>query len=216
MFEFTYITECIAALIALVFYNKYKHLPIKYILLILWLTVIAETCARIPALRIEGTNHFIYNCFLISAYPLLYLVVFKYIKNPLRKKFVGGISILVVAILLYNAITTPFLTVFMVYMFSLTIIGLVIILLLYAVDILNNRKRIVIKSRLEMFIFTGYLLFGISYIPLTFILTGYNDLNLSEGAMDILENIQKSTVIVMNVIFVIGFIYTKPNNLIKN
>jgi hypothetical protein len=208
--DFTYILECLAAIIATVFFHKYKHLPIKLIALILWGTVIAETCARFPSLRIGGTNHFIYNCYLVTAYPLLYLIIYRHIKNPIRKKYVGAISILVVSIMLFRAFTTPFLTEFMVFMFSLSIVGLVIILLYYAVDLLKNNTRIILKHKLELFIFSGFMLFGISYIPLSFILTSEDFLQLSREAINVLSNLQNSTVILMNVIFIFGFIWTKP------
>lgn len=212
MTDFTFIFECFAAIIATVFFYKYKHLPIKLILPILWLTVIAETCARIPSLRIEGTNHFIYNCYLITAYPLLYFSIYKHIQNPIRKKSVGIIALIIFSVMIYRAFISAFITKFMVYMFSLSVIGLVILLLYYAVDLLKNNKHIILKNKLELFIFTGYLFFGISYIPLSFVLTSEDFLRLSREALNTLSNIQNSTVIFMNVIFIIGFIWTNPRN----
>lgn len=212
MSEITFITEFVAAIVALVFYYKYKHLPIKYTLLVLWLTVIAETCARFPSLRIGGTNHFIHNCYFLTAYPLLYLIIYRHIKNGIRKKYVGAISILVISIMLFRAFTTPFLTEFMAFMFSLSILGLVIILLYYAVDLLKNNTRIILKHKLELFIFSGFMLFGISYIPLSFILTSEDFLQLSGEAINVLSSIQNSTVILMNVIFIFGFIWTNPRS----
>jgi len=199
-----------------VFFYKYRHLPVKLILPILWITVIAETCARFPSLRIDGTNHFIYNCYLLTAYPLLYLIVYRHIKNSIRKKYVGAISIIVVAIMLFRAFTTPLLTEFMVFMFSLSIIGLVIILLYYAVDLLKNNARIILKNKLELFIFSGFMLFGISYIPLSFILTSEDFLQLSDEAINTLSSIQNSTVILMNLIFILGFIWTNSRENTSN
>lgn len=216
MTDFTFIVECLAAVIATVFYTKYKHLPIKPILLILWLTVIAETCARIPSLRIEGTNHLIYNCYLVTAYPLLYLTIYHHIKNPIRKKYSRIIAISVVGILFLRGFTTPFLTKFMVYMFSLSIVGLVPLLLYYAVDLLKNNKQIILRHKLELFIFTGYLIFGIAYIPISFVTTGTELLSLSREALDILFNIQYMIVILMNAIFIFGFVWTKPRKTISN
>ncbi len=199
-----------------VFFFKYRQLPIKLILPILWLTVIAETCARFPSLRIEGTNHFIYNCYLISSYPLLYLIIYRHIHNSIRKKYVMAIALIVVGVMLFRSFTTPFLTKFMVYMFSLSIIGLVILLLYYAVDLLKNNKRIILKDRLELFIFTGYLIFGISYIPLSYFTTSSDFFELSREALTIFSNIQQGTVILMNVIFIFGFIWTNSHQTSSN
>lgn len=100
----------------------------------------------------------------------------------------------------------------MVYMFSLSIIGLIVLLSYYAVDLLKNNKRIILKDRLELFIFTGYLIFGISYIPLSYFTTSSDFLKLSREALTIFSNIQQGTVILMNVIFILGFIWTKPKD----
>lgn len=216
MVDIAYILEWIAAIAALVFFYKYKHRPIQLIIVLLWLTVLAETAARIPSLFIDGTNHLIYNCYLITSYPLLYYIIYRHIQHPLRKNIVMIIAFLVTSIVLLRAFTTPFMTQFMVYMFSVCTIALVIILLLYAVDVLKSNRRIVLKNSLELFVFVGYLFFGIAYIPLSFVLTSDDFIRLSRGAISIFSAIQNATAILMYALFIFGFIWTDSRRNLPN
>lgn len=208
--DIAYISEWIAAIAALVFYKKYRHTPIKTILWILWITVIIESCARIPAFFIQGTNHLYYNCYLITVFPLLFYTIYTHTLDTTRKKTIAVISSIAVAIIIVRAFTTPFVNSFMVYIHSLAMITLLIILLIYAVDLLKDRQPIVLKHRLELFIFSGFLLFGISFIPLSFFVTGNGFYPLSAQALDVLYTIHMVLVLWMYVLFVFGFIWTRP------
>ena len=216
MLEPAYIFEWLAALAGLVFFYKYKQFPIKWVLVLVWLTVFVETAAKFQVLFIDGTNHLIYNCYLITSYPLLYYIIYSHMQHPLRKKIVAGIAIAVTTAMLFRAFTTPFLTTFMVYMFSLAVIGLVAILLLYAIDLLKSNNQITFKNRLELFVFAGYMIFGISYIPLSYVLTSFEFIQLGPETMSILYGIQNSTVIFMNILFIVGLIWTDPRKQISN
>lgn len=213
--EITYIIEWIAAIIALLYYYKYRYTPIKTVLWILWITVAIEFCARITEWRIEGTNHFFYNCYILTVFPLLYYTIYRHIKQASRKKAIRIISLLTLVILIIRAFTTPFLTQFMVYMYCLGMLALIINLLFYAIDLLKNNAQIVLKNKLELFIFTGFTLFGISYMPLSFFMTGADLFDLSLKGYTILQNLQLSIVIVMNMLFIFGFIWTlkQPRNI---
>ena len=208
--DFAYISEWIAAIAALVFYKKYRHTPIKTILWILWITVIIETCARIPALFIEGTNHLYYNCYLIIAFPLLYYTVYKHTLASGLQKTIAILSSIAILIMIVRALTTPFTTSFMVYMHSLAMLTLLIILLIYAVDLLKETQPIVLKHRLELFVFTGFLFFGISFIPLSFFVTGNSFYELSKDALEVLYVLQMILVLLMYFLFVFGFFWTDP------
>ena len=208
--ELAYISEWIAAIAALIFYKKYKHTPIKTILWILWITVAMESCARIPAIFIQETNHLYYNCYLITVFPLLFYTIYKHTLAPKRKKSSAILSSIAVVIMIVRALNSPFSTAFMIYMHSLAMITLLITLLIYAIDLLKDTEPIVLRYRLELFVFTGFLLFGISYVPLSFFVTGNSVYELSREALDILYSIQMIIVLFMYLLFVFGFVWSRP------
>ena len=208
--DLAYISEWATAIVALLCYKKYRHTAMQPIVFILWIVVAIEVCARIESIRIEGTNHIYYNAYIITIFPLLYYTIYKHTLVAHRKKRILIISAITIAIILLRAVTASFLTHFMIYMYILAMIALVINLLIYAVDLLKTNMRIVLKNRLDLFIFSGFLIFGVSYIPLSFFMMGLPIFELSASATGMLSSLQLSIVVLMNIIFILGFFWTSP------
>jgi len=178
--DLAYISEWATAIVALLCYKKYRHTAMQPIVFILWIVVAIEVCARIESIRIEGTNHIYYNAYIITIFPLLYYTIYKHTLVAHRKK----------CILIISAIT--------------------IAIILLAVDLLKTNMRIVLKNRLDLFIFSGFLIFGVSYIPLSFFMMGLPIFELSASATGMLSSLQLSIVVLMNIIFILGFFWTSP------
>jgi len=168
-----------------------------------------EVCARIKSIRIEGTNHLYYNLYILLVFPLLYYIIYRHTIAPHRKKKIVIVSAIALAIIIVRVFTTPFLTHFMVYMYILAMITLVINLLIYAIDLLKTNQPIVLRYRLELFIFCGFLIFGVCYIPISFFMIGLPFFTLSQEATMVLNQIQMPVVILMNTLFIFGLFWTK-------
>ena len=205
-----FISECMAAIVALLCYHKYKHKPIRTVALLLWVAVIFEAGARLYIIAGNDNNHWIYNCYALLFYGIFYKMVYDHIHNPTRKKIVLTLSVIMFMAIIFRAITTPFLSRFMTHTFNMATIVMALQLMYYAIDLLKSDDRFILKDNLEIFIFGAYLLFAVSFIPLSPLLFGiWLEHFLSQNTIDVLATIQGGILIFTNLILIYGFLWTK-------
>lgn len=204
-----YISEIIAALVATIFFYKYKHLPIKTILYILWIAVITEGMARVYS-HYYHNNHWVYNLYAFLFYTLFYKMIYDHIKNKTRKRLVLVIATIMMTAVIIRGFTVPVITFYMSKTYSIAMVVMVFLLMIYAVERLKSDDSLRVKNELALFVFTAYLVFGISFIPLAPFLTGQMDFNYSRAMLDILRGVQTATLLFANALLVFGFIWTKP------
>lgn len=209
-----YISEIIAALVATFCYFKYKHLPVKIVLLILWIAIITEAGARIYSYYYHN-NHWVYNLYALLFYILFYKMIYDHIEKRKRKNIVKWLSFAMISIIIICAFTTPVITQYMSSIYSIAMLVLIIQLLFYAIDRLKSDAPLKLKNELELFVFVGYLIFGISFIPLAPFMVGQMGTQYSRDMIDTLQAVQTVALVVMNVILVFGFIWTTPKKVGK-
>ena len=210
-----YISEILAALVGTFCYFKYKHLPIKTVLAILWIAVITEAIARIYS-HYYHNNHWVYNLYAFLFYMLFYKMVYDHITNDKRRRIVKWLSIIMFIIIIIRAFTVPVITQYMSTIYNIAMLLLVVLLMYYAIDRLKSDAPLILKRELELFVFTGYLIFGISFIPLAPFMTGQMGGQYSDTLLTSLRAIQTITLISMNSILIFGFIWTRPKTYSKN
>jgi hypothetical protein len=179
------------------------------VVLLLWITVVAEIAARVYTAVGYDNNHWIYNVYAILFYGLFYKMVYDHIHHPTRKKIVAITAIVMFLAIIFRAITTPFFSLYMVHIFNLATFVMVFHLMYYAIDLLKSDANFRLKNNLEIFIFGGYLLFAVSFIPLAPFIFGIWMPDLSQHYYDLLRDIQGGIVIVMNLTFIYGFVWTR-------
>ena len=205
-----YISEGLAAIIATVFYYKYRHLPVRLILIILWTAVLTEIGASAYTHYIYPNNHWVYNLYSFIFYTLIFKMVYDHINNRVRKKIVASLAVLTIIGIILRAMTTSVLTRYMTSAYNLAMAVMVIISLFYAIDRLQSDAPLKPKKELELFIFGAYLLFGISFIPISWFRVGQLGTEYSQSFHDNLLTIQGVVLIVMNSLLIVGFIWTRP------
>lgn len=203
------ILQCLAAIVALLCYPKFKAKPIRMVLLLLWITLVAEIGARAYTAAGYDNNHWIYNVYAILFYGLFYKMVYDHIHHPTRKKIVAISAIIMFLAIIFRALTTPFFSLYMVHVFNLATFVMVFHLMYYAIDLLKSDADFRLKNNLEIFIFGGYLLFAVSFIPLAPFIFGIWMPDLSRQYYELLGDIQGGIVIVMNLTFIYGFVWTR-------
>ncbi|WP_405227174.1 hypothetical protein [Dokdonia sp. Asnod1-B02] len=204
-----YISEIIVALVATIFFSKYKHLPIKTILYILWIAVITESMAKIYS-HYYHNNHWAYNLYAFLFYILFYKMVYYHIENTTRKRIVTWLSTAMIIAIIIRAFTVPVVTHYMSIIYNIAMILLVVLLMYYAIDRLKSDAPLRLKNQLELFVFSGYLLFGVTFIPLSPFMVGQMDFQYSRELLNTLRAIQTFSLVVTNIILVFGFIWTDP------
>lgn len=204
-----YISEWLAAIFALIFFYKYKSKPIRTVLFILWIAILAETGARLWIDIGHANNHWIYNCYAILFYGLFYKMTYDHITNKKGRKAVATLSIIMLLAILFRSLTTPFATRFMSHTFNIATGIMVLNLMYYAIDLLKSNVPFVLRERLEAFVFTAYLLFAVSFIPLSPLVFAIWGKGLSLETGNTLSDIQGVILIFMNLMLIFGFIWTK-------
>ena len=206
------IIQCLAAIVASVCYPKYKHKPVRMVLLLLWIAVVAEIAGRVYTAVGFDNNHWIYNVYSLLFYGLFYKMVYDHIQNLTRKKIVATTAIIMFLVIGYRAFTTPFLTRYMVHVFNIATFVMVLHLMYYAIDLLKSNANFKLKHNLEVFIFGGYLLFSVSFIPLAPFIFGIWLPDMSRSIYTLFSDIQGVIIIIMNLIFIYGFLWTKEQH----
>ena len=204
-----YISEIIAALVGTLLYYKYNHLPIKTVLLILWIAIITEAMARMYS-HYYHNNHWVYNLYAFLFYILFYKMVYDHIENTTRKRIVKWLSIIMIIAIIIRAFTVPVITHYMSITYNIAMILLVVLLMYYAIDRLKSDAPLKLKNQLELFVFSGYLLFGVSFIPLSPFMVGQMGIEYSRDLTDTLQAVQAISLVFTNIILVFGFIWTDP------
>lgn len=207
-----YISELLAAITATIFFYKYKYLPVRLILVILWAALLTETGAHLYSTYVYPNNHWVYNLYSYIFYILIFKMVYDYIENATRKKIVATLAILTILAITARALTTPVLTRYMTGTYNIALGIVIIALLYYAIDRLKSNAPLRPKQELELYIFSGYLLFGISFVPISWFRMGQLGFDYSESFDATLRLIQMITLVAMNALFIFGFIWTQPKS----
>lgn len=204
-----YISELLAAIAASIFYYKYKHLPVKMVLLIVWIAVITEGVARIYS-HFYHNNHWVYNLYSFLFYLLFYKMIYDHIKDKTRKRILLALSIAMMGAIIIRAFTVPVITHYMSHAYNIAMLVLILQLMYYAVERLKSDAPLKVKKELELFVFGGYLVFGISFVPLSLFAFGQTGSTYSDELHIVLQSIQTFALVTTNLILIIGFIWTRP------
>jgi len=195
----------IAALTAILFYDKYKHTVLKYFVWILIYTFLNEFSAKYVYYWLE-TNVVMYNVYNTIFFLYFFYVFYNFVKNKTYKKWILYSAVLflavtVVSVIVVNAYFNNLMTSY--------ITGACLIIfciILYYIEILSDSRVLYIKEDLLFWISVGLLLFYVGYIPIKISREFFSDNN---DLFVTLFNVQRVLIIIMNSCFILGFLWTK-------
>lgn len=168
------------------------------------------TVAKLYTVYVYPNNHWIYNLYTFVFFGLFYKMVYDHIQNSTRKNILAALSLLMMLGLIVRAVTTPVLTHFMDRAFTAGTIVMIFNLMYYAIDLLKNNQKIQLKSNLQFFVFAAYLIFGITFIPLSYFLFGQAGDGYSDRFYTVFRAIHTAAIVGMHGLLIFGFIWTKP------
>ncbi len=204
----TLISELMVAIVATLFFYKYKHLPVRIVLVILWLGLFADVGAGLYTKYVFPNNHWVYNLYAFLFLALFYKMIYDHVEDHRRRRVITIISTIMLGLFVFRAATTPVLTRFMEKTFTVGIIVLIINLLYYAIDQLKSDRNLKIKNKLEYFVFAGYLIFSLTFIPLSYFIFGQQGHRYSDNLYETFFTVQKISLLFMNGLLIFGFIWT--------
>ena len=209
--------ELIAAIFGVVFYYKFKHTPLKYFLYILWYITISEFFAGfIWSHKIDfflyndnkglAYNFWIYNLLYFVFFNVVFYIYYNYIKTA---KYRLLILTFIIGYIIISIINWSFLQNFgsetSVLPYILGSFFLIICVIFYFIELLKSDKIVQFHKLLLFWISVGLLLYHAGTIPFTIKSNSY----IHMPNIDNLYYINHILAIVMYLIFIFGFVWSK-------
>lgn len=205
--------EVLAALLGTMYFYKYRNTSLKLWIILLYLAPLAEIVGTWYSNHITYNNHIVFNVYNIVTHLILLKMIFDLITHPKRKQvalWIIGLTVLVFGInCTYASIFTDFLTLYKGSQTALVIIALA----LYLIDILKSNEVLNFRDNLPYIVFSGYMIFNIVYLPIYFTYEYIVRMKIgNETIYPVLHTVQGGSVIIMNVLFIFGLIWTQTNH----
>jgi len=197
--------EGIAAITAILFYDKYKHTVLKYFAWILVYTILNDIIA-IYVYRLYGINVVQYNVYNFIYFLYLYYVFWSFIRSKTYKRWIVYCIGIFLAASFINILTANFIFENQMVAYVVGACLVIFCIILYYIEILSDSRILYIKEDLLFWISIGLLLFYVGYIPIKIsreFFSNYEDVFVT------LYNVQRILIIIMNSCFIIGFVWTK-------
>lgn len=194
--------QFIAAIIASIYFEKYRKSSEKYFVFFLWFTFLIEITASIIKSNYPNTVSWLYNVYSFVSVGFYFYWYYEILKTKHLRIAVIVFSVLFVFITtLAYVLPEEFKN--RGYAFVVGSIGLLVLILFHFYQLLNSNEVLVIKHKLSFWISTGLLLFYVGIIPLVLLSKTLTISPLSNVIIKISLNI------ILYGCYIIGFIWTK-------
>ncbi len=213
--DFVLYSELLASIIGSIYFYKYKHTPVRYLLYLLWYITLTEFTSWYASENdVFGFfdqngihyNYWFYNLLKIVTFSTLFFI---YLKSINTKKYQEWIKIF---FSIYIIITIVNWSILQSFIFEMSetpkIVGsifLIITILFYFIELLKSDKIVTFHKTLLFWISVGLLLFYSGTIPFTLKTNGYATI----PGIHELFLIVYILAIIMYLIFTFGFIWSK-------
>ncbi len=198
------ILEIVTALIAVVFYQKYKTTRLKYILFLLLYIAINEVIGSYIREKITNYNALLYNIYNVIYFIYLFLLYRKYVIKLKYKKYISIFIICYLISFVFNGFRENYFIEFQSFPYILASSFIILSIIFYFIEILNSERVLNIKKNLLFWISVGLLLYHVGIIPFRIVRNYYS----SATELSILFMINVILTILMNICFIIGFIWS--------
>lgn len=202
--------ELLSAVFSIVYYYKYKKVPIlKFFPIILWYVFLNELLGFYIRIYISDHNAIIYNVYYGIFFTYLFILFRKYLKRKKFKSVVTAFLIVYFFTFFIEGFFKNYLIEFQTIAYVLAAVQLIIIIILYFIEILESDKVLVVGKNLLFWISVGLLLFYVGYVPYRIIRNFYTELTHSS----LLIAVNVTLTVIMNVCYIIGFIWSDRKQL---
>ncbi|WP_024772282.1 hypothetical protein [Aquimarina macrocephali] len=197
-------SEYISAIVAILFFFKYKNTQLKYFAFILIYVALNELLGGY--LRDSGIsyNYIIYNIYNIITFSYFFLLYRNHLKKKLYKKTVMAFFVIYLLAVLINGFYQNYLNQAQTTPYILASVFLIVSIIFYFIEILNSQKVLYVNKNLLFWISIGLFLYYIGIIPFRIITNSF----ASADSHNYLFLIKFILVVVMNSCFIIGFIWS--------
>lgn len=165
------ISEFLAAIVASVYFYKYKDSLLWLLLPLLWYIPINEVLCQFVFVNTK-IGFLLYNIYDIIVGPTILIITISQLKNTFRKKVIRTLLFIYVIAYCINLMQMNLLEELSTMIPTLSAIFIVIGLLYYLIELLKSDKIIQVGKDLFLWIAIGFLIFFIAY-PVVFFAQKY-------------------------------------------
>ncbi len=196
------------ALIGSIYYYKYKDSLLKHFIFYLWFIVLMEYSGFIIRKYFEiQSNHLLYNVFYVISFAYLFYLYNSVLKK--KKKIVKYSYIVYIITLIIYGFFVGDINEFQTIPYVVGASLLILAIIFYFTEILATEKVLHTKKNLLFWISVGLLLFYVGSIPFTITINYYANIK----GVSYLFAINYSLIIVLNLCYIIGFIWSNKKQL---
>lgn len=201
--------ELITAIVALVYYKKYKGTFFIYFVLLLWLTVLVEFAGLFMRLSGYASNFIVFNVYHLINFTALLWLYKAFIKKKVSKRIISSFILFFILIYFLNLRVENYTTRLITWPFIVGSIFIMISVVFYFLEILNSDKVLYIKKNLLFWVSAGLLIYFAGKLPMRLVrnywfeVLNYRVIFLTEAILSIL----------MCGCFIIGFIWSEKRYL---
>ncbi len=204
----TLFLQPLTAIIATIFFYKYKNSLLKYFLYYLWFVVLVEYLGfLLGEFDEDGSNHLLYNIFYVISFAYLFYLYNSVLRK--KRKIVKYSYFAYLLAFIINAFFEDYTKEFQTIPYIIGSCLLILAIVWYFAEILVTEKVLHVKRILLFWISTGLLLFYTGSIPFTITFNYYAK---AEG-FNFLFAINYSLIIILNLCYIIGFIWSNRKQL---
>ncbi|WP_298353665.1 hypothetical protein [uncultured Dokdonia sp.] len=162
LYNIGFISEFMAAISATVFFYKYKHTKLVWLLPLLWYIPINEILCQ-KVFGPSTTGYILYNIYRIIVPLSLLLIISSQLKGKNSKSFTLVVILLFTVGVVLDFAFTSFTTEFLNHSLTFSSILIVVMLLRYFVEELKSDNVLMLKKNLFLWVSFGFLTFHIAY-----------------------------------------------------
>lgn len=169
------ILQVVTAIVGTIYFSKYKHTILKYLLYLIWYVVINDTIAAYYSEHVCKYNASFYNIFQLVSFTL-YLSIFKdAIKSLQFKKIISFFIVAYYVAFFINILISNFKEIYFSFSYVFGALFIITSIIMFYSEILNSDKIININKMLIFWVSIGLLVSFLPNIPFYIIRKYYID-----------------------------------------
>ena len=163
----------ITAILATIFYRKYKHNFLKYFLPLIWYNVANEFIAPLYSIHISYNNLILFNIYRIVEFTFYFLMYQNLVENKRNKRTIRIFMIIYYISVVVNCFLQDFRSDYFARSFFVGASLIIVSIIIYFSEILNSERIINLNRMLAFWLSIAVFLLYITSIPFKLIMN-YN------------------------------------------
>jgi len=201
--------ELSAALVGTLYYYKYRDTKLVYFLYLLWFTVLVEFTSYFLGFKLLTNSFWLYNYIYHPVNFTVLLLLFSiFVKKIQYVQTIRTFVFLFLMVYFIYMMIEDYMSNLIMVPFIIGSIFIIVSISFYFIELLNSNKVLYVSKNLLFWASVGFLIYFAGKIPMRLIRnsTGYLEEIVSYDALSITGSLLS---IIMNICFIIGFIWSE-------